>query len=120
MALNPEKTKARYKRYREKNREKLLANGRRRYATHRNDMVVYRRKHATGFTAEMFASRIAAQNSKCAICYKDLGKDPCADHCHKTGKQRGVLCRKCNAMLGHAKDNPEILWGAVEYLLLRS
>lgn len=38
------------------------------------------------------------------------------DHCHKTGKFRGWLCRNCNLMVGYAKDCPKTLRRAAEYL----
>ncbi len=38
------------------------------------------------------------------------------DHCHITGMLRGILCHNCNLVIGHAKDNIEILQKAVKYL----
>lgn len=38
------------------------------------------------------------------------------DHCHTTGKIRGLLCTNCNNMLGKAKDNVEVLKKAISYL----
>lgn len=38
------------------------------------------------------------------------------DHCHSTGKIRGLLCHNCNLALGHVKDNKEKLKGLIEYL----
>ena len=34
-----------------------------------------------------------------------FGKELCVDHCHKTGKIRGLLCFACNSGIGHLKDN---------------
>lgn len=45
--------------------------------------------------------------------YKDSS---CADHCHQTERQRGILCPQCNSGLGHFKDNIEALSAAIEYL----
>lgn len=38
------------------------------------------------------------------------------DHCHRTGKIRGLLCGCCNVGLGHFKDNPKLLEIAIDYL----
>lgn len=59
------------------------------------------------------------QDGCCAICgqsEKDLKKQLCIDHCHITGKIRGLLCNRCNWLLGHAKDNMYILQAAIKYL----
>ncbi len=52
---------------------------------------------------EKFDGVLAAQGGRCALCGKveQGGRHMWrADHCHKTGKARGVLCRHCNIALG--------------------
>ncbi len=70
-----------------------------------------------------------SQNGECAICPKQLpplgsglGKQSAGtvDHCHKTGKIRGILCDLCNKGLGLFKDNPEILQTAAVYVKVHS
>lgn len=63
------------------------------------------------------------QNYQCRICGRlcSLGKENkkrtlYIDHCHKTNKIRGLLCRDCNSGLGYLKDNPYILFNAIKYL----
>ena len=59
------------------------------------------------------------QGGECAICMKPFGfhdRNMHIDHDHKTGEVRGLLCAACNMLLGHAKDNPLILFKAISYL----
>lgn len=38
------------------------------------------------------------------------------DHCHKTGRNRGFLCSRCNTALGSFRDDPVLLQNAIAYL----
>lgn len=70
----------------------------------------------------MFDVVFTTQSGACAICQIDLSGLPpravCADHCHTTKTTRGILCAKCNLVLGLVKDDPERLRAAAEYLEL--
>lgn len=50
----------------------------------------------------------------CVVC--GATKNLHIDHCHTSGKIRGVLCTNCNRGLGHFKDNPQLLRLAAEYI----
>lgn len=78
----------------------------------------WNRLKLTGFTQEDFDNKLKEQGNKCAICgTDDPGKTNWhADHNHKTGKKRGVLCHKCNTGLGLLKDDVDVLCAAIEYL----
>lgn len=65
------------------------------------------------------------QQNLCAICKKpetklkkksNIPQMLAVDHCHLTGKVRGLLCRKCNTALGTFKDSIELFQLAIEYL----
>lgn len=74
-----------------------------------------RRKY--GFTIEVYEQECARRNNLCDICKRDPGKDQLkVDHCHRTGKVRGFLCKWCNVGLGSFRDNPAALRAAADYL----
>ncbi len=75
-----------------------------------------RRKYRYGITQEMFDALFIAQEKKCAICEKELLNKPNLDHCHATGKIRGILCAPCNFMLGAINDREDLLLRAIQYL----
>ena len=57
---------------------------------------------------------IASQGGVCCIC---LSAPPAhVDHCHQTGRVRGVLCFSCNAALGQFKDRPDVIRRAATYV----
>jgi hypothetical protein len=69
---------------------------------------------------EAFERMREAQGGKCAICDRleaDCGRKLAIDHCHRTGKVRGLLCSPCNTGLGCFKDSTETLALAISYLL---
>lgn len=84
--------------------------------------VPYYRKYKLqkyGLTEDQYQSLMAKQHSKCAICKVGLiahGKNTHTDHCHKTGRVRGLLCPACNQGLGRFKDDPIRLAVAIAYL----
>lgn len=74
-----------------------------------------------GLTLEKYNEMLTAQNGVCKICScKDDSRWGVlsVDHCHSTGKVRGLLCAKCNKGLGQFKDNVELLDKAKSYLLV--
>jgi Recombination endonuclease VII len=71
-----------------------------------------------GITEKEFDIVLESQSHKCAICGSNEpeGKGWNVDHSHRTKQVRGILCFPCNIMLGFAKDNPQILRDAANYL----
>jgi hypothetical protein len=43
-------------------------------------------------------------------------KELSVDHCHETGKARGILCFNCNTSIGKLGDNVYALRRALAYL----
>jgi hypothetical protein len=76
-----------------------------------------RRHEAYGLTQDELGL-LLAQHDVCAICGAgEWGKKgPQVDHCHETGRVRGVLCVNCNNGLGRFDDDPIRLRAAAEYL----
>jgi len=77
-----------------------------------------RLKRNYGITEGNYQEMLKEQNNSCKICGTALekGKVLSIDHCHTTGKIRGLLCHHCNTGLGLFKDNIETLQLAIEYL----
>lgn len=55
------------------------------------------------------------QKGRCKLCRGSF-KKLCVDHCHDTGKVRGLLCRKCNTGIGMLGDNADVCERAAKYL----
>lgn len=76
-----------------------------------------------GINVEEYDDLLKKQNNRCYICnihQKDLDRALSVDHCHKTGKVRGLLCGNCNRILGVINDDVEIAKRIVEYLILKN
>jgi len=70
-------------------------------------------------TTAKVKANLSKTQKKCAICGSRLNpasREPCLDHNHETGEVRELLCRRCNCLIGYARESPEILLSAVAYL----
>lgn len=67
-----------------------------------------------GLSADEYARLWTEQDGDCAICgeYRDL----VVDHCHATGRVRGLLCHRCNVALGWLDDDPVRMRAVAEYI----
>ena len=104
---NKDKEKERNKQYYELNKEKVLK---------RTTTRTLRYRY--GLTPEGLLDLHEKQGGVCKICgntAKD-GRNLDVDHCHTTGKVRGLLCNNCNRGLGHFQDDPILLQKAIDYL----
>ncbi|WP_113701922.1 endonuclease VII domain-containing protein [Nonomuraea lactucae] len=72
-----------------------------------------------GLRPQDFDALVEAQNGVCAACNEPQAQHASyldVDHCHKTGRVRGLLCRRCNKTIGLAKEDPLLLLGLAAYL----
>lgn len=81
-------------------------------------------KNKYGITLEDYYKMLEEQNYSCKICGK-LESDNLVhgnfsslsvDHCHNTGKNRGLLCNQCNRAIGMLLDSPKLLRKAADYI----
>jgi hypothetical protein len=63
---------------------------------------------------EEFESMLRSQNGFCLICANS--EKLVIDHCHSTGKIRGLLCNRCNVAIGLMDDDINKLQSAIIYL----
>lgn len=70
-----------------------------------------------GLTHKEYDGMFKSQGGKCKICGNKFDYRLHVDHCHTTGKVRGLLCRGCNTGLGQFQDDPRILREAINYLM---
>lgn len=78
-----------------------------------------------GLLYEDLVKLFELQHYKCAICQDDIEltievnhpKRGVIDHCHRSNKNRELLCHHCNRALGLVKDDPEILQRMIKYLV---
>ena len=90
--------------YRKANREK------------KSSLELYRRY---GVTLEDHDRLLRKQNFCCAVCRTpsvSYSTRLAVDHCHDTGKIRGLLCSGCNIGIGMLADSPEMLRTAAKYI----
>ena len=136
-AANSEKHKERGRKWREANPEKKRENNRKWHAANPgksrenarkwNEANPERKRETNrkrllrrfDLTPEQFLSMEKAQGGVCAICLKPPKKKRlCVDHCHATGKVRGLLCHGCNASLGMLREDPDTIQRLLAYAIL--
>jgi len=123
---HPEESNERHKRYEKRNKIK-----RHKYYVENGVEVFNRRlKRYFGITVDDYYDMVKKQGNRCAICGKNETsqaynrfknkktiKRLSVDHDHDTGHIRGLLCSRCNSMLGNVYDDPKILKKCVEYII---
>jgi hypothetical protein len=81
--------------------------------------IIRQREKNLGVTQEDYLAMYKKQEGRCGICrsrlYSKRYKAFAVDHCHDTGRIRGLLCTNCNTGLGLFKDDPIALQRAIEW-----
>lgn len=100
------------------NKEKIIEQGKKRYFLNKLKDPLFIRKQSLrvkfNLTLEQYDQLIQLQEHKCKIC-KQVKKLN-VDHCHATGKVRGLLCRSCNLALGFLEDDESRIASAGDYI----
>ncbi len=75
-------------------------------------------KKTFGIGYQEYLTMLSIQDNRCAICGTDNPGQRSfhVDHCHDTGKVRGLLCGNCNSGIGNLRDDIDLLKRAIEYL----
>lgn len=120
---HPEKVKETQRRYRAANRAKITATKKKWRQNNRDLQRAAGKRWKINRILKIcdFDALVTKQEGRCAICGLDhaarVGSGRLSiDHCHESGKVRGLLCHRCNSLLGHAKDNIDTLKKAITYL----
>ena len=106
---NKEASMARSKKWAQKNKDRC------RFTSRKSKL-----KLKYGITIKQYDIMRSSQNDECALCKTPFDSNtniPHIDHNHLTNQVRGLLCFKCNVLLGAAEDNTQRLEAAIRYLI---
>lgn len=115
---HPERNRINCKSYRENNLEKIK-NGQKNHYLKNKDRITNKILMKTyGISLEYKKELFDYQCGQCKICSTRFEKVGSAhiDHCHETGKIRGLLCQKCNRGIGMFNEQINLLKIAIEYI----
>jgi hypothetical protein len=106
--------------YREKCREQARRARRKQAADpiKRKEISAEKRVKKYGMSQSDLAAMREECGGKCQVCGKDMigTRREHIDHCHATGRVRGLICPSCNRAIGLFRDSPEIAMSAALYL----
>lgn len=107
--------------WRDTNRENVRRAARKHYQKNRKKHArVGRENHLRrkfGITSAQYQAVLERQFGCCAICRQPPGERNLAvDHDHDSGAVRGLLCDRCNRLIGLASESPGILCDAATYV----
>ena len=118
---NPEKRKKRASEWHKNNKDAISERHRVYYQMKKNKDSFRNRKYLKLYNISIddYNDMFIHQSGKCVICgvhQSELNRRLHVDHCHETGKVRGLLCGKCNRGLGLFCDNTQLVSNALKYL----
>lgn len=130
---NKERINARNSAYNKENAEKMAKAKRKWAANNKEKTFAYKKKWKDGnppklrcghlrkkygITLAQWEELFTQQGNCCAVCKTtDPGTQNWhTDHCHTTGKVRGILCSRCNLGIGRFKDNADLFEAVAAYL----
>jgi hypothetical protein len=109
--------KAHSKKYYAANKESILKKQKIYNKNNKDKIRNSQLKRNYNITLDIYNEMLTSQNHKCAICKIYTGKNNlCVDHNHDNDQVRGLLCSKCNFLIGLAQENTSVLHEAIRYL----
>jgi len=123
--LQKEKYLKQARKWAKKNPQKLIKIRKKWYSKNKDYFRNLALKSKYGITLEEYNQMCISQNNKCAICKKSetfidyktkKNRKLVVDHNHKTGQIRGLLCNRCNIIIGKIEENQKILFLINDYL----
>lgn len=117
---NRPRERAKRKSWYEANREYVCEKMRTDRLLHLEEYRLRSRLRRKGMTFEEYTYKVTSQKNACEICHSSFGREAykCSyiDHCHKTGKFRGLLCSQCNTAIGLLKESETLFKACITYL----
>lgn len=116
MPRDPEKRRLTYERHKERAKQRALDKISPERKAETNEIArrsKYRSRY--GIHHDEYLALLLEQEGLCAIC-KTPSERLQLDHCHATGRVRGILCFRCNNALGCVGDQQLVLAEAIAYL----
>ncbi len=128
---DPEQARLNQARYRERNREairarragqndKIRADARARYHANPEKYRDAELKRRYGISSADYEHMLVDQGGKCAVCetcdFVGPGNRLHVDHNHKTNQVRGLICVRCNVLIGMAQEQHARFLAAIRYL----
>jgi|SRR5712664_1386876 len=104
--------------YRETHREQERASNRERYRR----MSPEARLNMSlmdhyGIGVTQYRTLLGQQEGRCAVCSRVITHAPVVDHDHTTSQVRGLLCRRCNTLIGYLETaGNDVVARAVRYV----